>query len=173
MFLGNSLIVRLLDMCGTLPQTATFANRGASGIDGLIATAAGVQQGRQQPLLCVLGDTSLLYDLNSLALLRASEQPIVVLVTNNDGGAIFDLLPVPDGQKDALYRMPHGLDFQHAAAMFGLHYVRPTTLAEAEMACREGLASTGPTLIEIQTPAGDSGEHLKALFAEVRNAALL
>ncbi|MFB9936395.1 2-succinyl-5-enolpyruvyl-6-hydroxy-3-cyclohexene-1-carboxylic-acid synthase [Photobacterium aphoticum] len=173
LFLGNSLIVRLLDMCGTLPHTATFANRGASGIDGLIATAAGVQQGRKQPLLCVLGDTSLLYDLNSLALLRASKQPVVVLVTNNDGGAIFDLLPVPDGQKDALYRMPHGLDFVHAAAMFGLRYVRPTTLAEAEMACREGFASTGPTLIEIQTPAGESGEHLKALFAEVRNAALL
>ncbi|MGF1686288.1 2-succinyl-5-enolpyruvyl-6-hydroxy-3-cyclohexene-1-carboxylic-acid synthase [Photobacterium japonica] len=173
LFLGNSLIVRLLDMCGTLPYTATYANRGASGIDGLIATAAGVQTGRQQPLLCVLGDTSLLYDLNSLALLRASEQPVVVLVTNNDGGAIFDLLPVPDGQKDALYRMPHGLDFQHAAAMFGVRYERPTTLSEAEHACRQGLTTPGATLIEIQTPAGESGEQLKALFAEVRHAALL
>ncbi|MGF1723432.1 2-succinyl-5-enolpyruvyl-6-hydroxy-3-cyclohexene-1-carboxylic-acid synthase [Photobacterium nomapromontoriensis] len=172
LFLGNSLIVRLLDMCARMPETATFANRGASGIDGLVATAAGVQRGRQAPLLCVLGDTSLLYDLNSLALLKHVDQPFVVLVTNNDGGAIFDLLPVPEAQKDALYRMPHGLNFMHAAAMFGLHYHCPTTLEEAEQACRVGLAQARTTLIEIQTPAGESGEQLKALFAGVSRAAL-
>ncbi|PSW21006.1 2-succinyl-5-enolpyruvyl-6-hydroxy-3-cyclohexene-1-carboxylic-acid synthase [Photobacterium sanctipauli] len=173
LFLGNSLIVRLLDMCGKVPGSATFANRGASGIDGLIATAAGVQQGRQAPLFCVLGDTSLLYDLNSLALLRQASQPVVILVTNNDGGAIFDMLPVPEAQKENLYRMPHGLEFSHAAAMFGLDYVRPASLAEAEQACRDGFASRSATLIEVQTPAGESGQLLKALFAEVRHASLL
>ncbi|WP_157097563.1 2-succinyl-5-enolpyruvyl-6-hydroxy-3-cyclohexene-1-carboxylic-acid synthase [Photobacterium sp. J15] len=173
LFLGNSLIVRLLDMCGQLPQTATFANRGASGIDGLIATAAGVQRARQAPLLCLLGDTSLLYDLNSLALLKSSPRPIVVLVTNNDGGAIFDMLPVPDAKKDALYRMPHGLEFSHAAAMFGIDYHKPETLAEAEQACRQGLTQPGATLIEVQTPPGQSGQMLKSLFAEVKHAALL
>lgn len=172
-FLGNSLIVRLLDMCGKLPLTATFANRGASGIDGLIATAAGVQQARQAPLLCVLGDTSLLYDLNSLALLKQAPYPIVVLVTNNDGGAIFDLLPVPEQQRESLYRMPHGLEFSHAAAMFGLDYQCPASLDEAEHACRQGLMQPGATLVEITTPSGQSGELLKALFAEVRNATLL
>jgi len=173
LFLGNSLIVRLLDMCGKQPQTATFANRGASGIDGLIATAAGVQKARQAPLLCLLGDTSLLYDLNSLALLKAATEPVVVLVTNNDGGAIFDLLPVPERQKESLYRMPHRLEFSHAAAMFGLDYQCPQTLADAEQACRQGLLHRGATLIEIKTPSGQSGELLKALFAEVQNAALL
>ncbi|MCW8328294.1 2-succinyl-5-enolpyruvyl-6-hydroxy-3-cyclohexene-1-carboxylic-acid synthase [Photobacterium sp. SDRW27] len=173
LFLGNSLIVRLLDMCGKLPQTATFANRGASGIDGLIATAAGVQKARKAPLLCLLGDTSLLYDLNSLALLKTITEPVVVLVTNNDGGAIFDLLPVPEQQKESLYRMPHGLEFRHAAAMFGLDYQCPQTLAEAEQACRLGLQHNGATLIEVKTPSGQSGELLKALFAEVKNATLL
>ena len=173
LFLGNSLIVRLLDMCGRLPQGATFANRGASGIDGLVATAAGVQKARQAPLLCLLGDTSLLYDLNSLALLKQSSQPLVVLVTNNDGGAIFDLLPVPEPQKEALYRMPHGLEFSHAAAMFGLAYQCPQTLADAEQACRQALQHQGATLIEIKTPPGQSGELLRALFAEVKNATLL
>ncbi|MGR5146600.1 2-succinyl-5-enolpyruvyl-6-hydroxy-3-cyclohexene-1-carboxylic-acid synthase [Photobacterium alginatilyticum] len=172
-FLGNSLIVRLLDMCGRLPLTATFANRGASGIDGLIATAAGVQQARQAPLLCVLGDTSLLYDLNSLALLKQADYPVVVLVTNNDGGAIFDLLPVPEQQKESLYRMPHGLEFSHAAAMFGLHYACPNSLQEAEQACKQGLSQPGATLVEIKTPPGQSGELIKALFAEVKNATLL
>ncbi|PSU33220.1 2-succinyl-5-enolpyruvyl-6-hydroxy-3-cyclohexene-1-carboxylic-acid synthase [Photobacterium lutimaris] len=173
LFLGNSLIVRLLDMCGRMPRAATFANRGASGIDGLIATAAGVQRADEQSMLCVLGDTSLLYDLNSLALLNNVEQPVVVLVTNNDGGAIFDLLPVPDSQKDSLYRMPHGLSFAHAAAMFGLGYACPTTLDDAKQAVEKGLATAGATLVEVQTPAGESGQLLRAIFSEIKHATLL
>lgn len=186
LFIGNSLIVRLVDMFSRLPQMPVYTNRGASGIDGLIATAAGVQQGRQQPLLCLIGDTSLLYDLNSLALLSQTSQPCVVVVLNNDGGGIFDMLPVPEQQKERLYRMPHGYEFSHAAAMFGLEYYRPETLNEAITAIREGLklpesskADNSPNvqkrnrLIEIQTPSGEAGEQLKKLFATVKDATLL
>lgn len=172
LFLGNSMIVRLLDMCAQLPSTATFANRGASGIDGLIATTAGVQRARKAPLVCLIGDTSLLYDLNSLSLLNQHQYPIVIIVTNNDGGGIFDMLPVPDQQKDDFYRMPHGFEFSHAAAMFGLHYCAPTSLIAAETAIREGQLQAGTTLVEIKTPAGEAGEMLKVLFAEVEHATL-
>lgn len=98
-FIGNSLIVRLLDMVGELNQQHTYTNRGASGIDGLIATAVGVQRANQNPLLALVGDTSLLYDLNSLALLKQVTQPVVIVVINNDGGGIFDLLPVDEKKK--------------------------------------------------------------------------
>ncbi|SJZ78587.1 2-succinyl-5-enolpyruvyl-6-hydroxy-3-cyclohexene-1-carboxylic-acid synthase [Photobacterium toruni] len=172
LFLGNSMIVRLLDMCAKLPLTATFANRGASGIDGLIATTAGVQRARKSSLVCLIGDTSLLYDLNSLALLNQQQYPIVVIVTNNDGGGIFDMLPVPDQQKDDFYRMPHGFEFSHAAAMFGLQYCAPTSLSAAEDAIRDGQLKVGTTLVEIRTPAGEAGAMLKALFAEVEHATL-
>lgn len=145
LFLGNSLIVRLVDMFAQLPDISVFSNRGASGIDGLLATAAGVQQGQEQGMLCLLGDTSLLYDLNSLALFSSPVQfstqrlPSVIVVMNNDGGAIFDLLPVPEQEKEALYRMPHGFSFEHAAAMFGLDYAQPTTLTDAITLIRQGL----------------------------------
>lgn len=186
LFIGNSLIVRLVDMFACLPDMPIFTNRGASGIDGLIATAAGVQQGQQQPLLCIIGDTSLLYDLNSLTLLSQTAHPCVVVVLNNDGGGIFDMLPVPEQQKDQLYRMPHGYEFSHAAAMFGLEYCRPETLSEAITAIRDGLTlpvfnedgtlsklQKQSRLIEIQTPAGEAGEQLKTLFAAVKDATLL
>jgi 2-succinyl-5-enolpyruvyl-6-hydroxy-3-cyclohexene-1-carboxylate synthase len=173
LFLGNSLIIRLLDMVGKLPSTATFTNRGASGIDGLIATIAGVNKARQAPVVGLLGDTSLLYDLNSLALLRDVSQPVVIIVTNNDGGGIFDLLPVPDLQRDELYRMPHGLEFSHAAAMFGLAYHCPESLPQAEEQCLYALTQPKTTIIEIKTPAGEAGEMIKALFGKVKNAALL
>lgn len=174
LFLGNSLSIRLVDMASDLRSIPVYANRGASGIDGLIATAAGVQQGLKQPLLCLLGDTSLLYDLNSLALLAKVERPLVVVVLNNDGGGIFDMLPVPDAKKEALYRMPHGFDFSHAAAMFGLNYLQPETLSDAIEGIQAGLTySNKSLLVEIQTPAGEAGQNLKSLFEEVKHATLL
>ncbi|MBN8035384.1 2-succinyl-5-enolpyruvyl-6-hydroxy-3-cyclohexene-1-carboxylic-acid synthase, partial [Vibrio vulnificus] len=51
LFLGNSLIVRLVDMFSALDGREVFSNRGASGIDGLVATASGVQRARKKPLL--------------------------------------------------------------------------------------------------------------------------
>ncbi|PQJ66310.1 2-succinyl-5-enolpyruvyl-6-hydroxy-3-cyclohexene-1-carboxylic-acid synthase [Photobacterium angustum] len=173
LFLGNSMIVRLLDMFGDLPTTATFTNRGASGIDGLIATAAGVQRARKAPLVMLLGDTSFLYDLNSLALLKQTALPMVVVVTNNDGGGIFDMLPVPEQQKDDFYRMPHGFEFSHAAAMFELNYQSPTTVAEAQTAVVNAQQVNQTTIIEIKTPAGEAGQMLKEIFSEVKRASLL
>ncbi|MBD1571786.1 2-succinyl-5-enolpyruvyl-6-hydroxy-3-cyclohexene-1-carboxylic-acid synthase [Vibrio sp. S17_S38] len=130
LFIGNSLIVRLVDMLSAITDTSVYTNRGASGIDGLIATSTGVQRGNQQAMLTLIGDTSLLYDLNSLALLSHVSKPHVVIVTNNDGGAIFDLLPVPDAQKQTLYQMPHGYQFEFAARQFGLDYAQPTQFSQ-------------------------------------------
>ncbi|MBE1274824.1 2-succinyl-5-enolpyruvyl-6-hydroxy-3-cyclohexene-1-carboxylic-acid synthase [Enterovibrio baiacu] len=172
LFIGNSLAIRLLDMCARLPERHVYANRGASGIDGLIATASGVQRAQQKPMVCLLGDTSALYDLNSLALLANNPYPLVVIVVNNDGGGIFDMLPVPQESKDAFYRMPHGFEFSHAAAMFGLRYQSPVSLEAARSACLEGQTHAGTTLIELRVPAGESGAQLKALFADVVKTSL-
>lgn len=171
-FIGNSLAIRLLDMCCQLPDVAVFANRGASGIDGLIATACGVQRIQQRPMVCFLGDTSALYDLNSFALLAKNRWPLVVMVINNDGGGIFDLLPVPAEQKEAFYRQPHGFDFAHAAAMFGLNYCAPNTISDARAACLNAQQQFGTTVLELQVPAGESGRQLPSLFSGVANANL-
>lgn len=67
LFVGNSLIVRLIDALGQLPAGyPVYSNRGASGIDGLISTAAGVQLATGKPTLSIVGDLSALYDVNSL-----------------------------------------------------------------------------------------------------------
>jgi 2-succinyl-5-enolpyruvyl-6-hydroxy-3-cyclohexene-1-carboxylate synthase len=152
LFIGNSLIVRLLDMVVKLNHRPTFSNRGASGIDGLVATAVGVQRARNQSLVMLLGDTSLLYDLNSLALVAKQSLPFVVIVTNNDGGAIFDLLPVPQQQKSNLYTMPHGFEFHYAAAQFGLHYALAHTQSDLiEFVNQHITDGTGGLLIEVHT----------------------
>lgn len=168
LFLGNSLLVRLVDMFTELKPRAVFSNRGASGIDGLVATAAGAQRALQQPMLMLMGDTSLLYDLNSLALVRAMPQPLVIVVINNDGGAIFDLLPVPQQQREALYQMPHGLQFEFAAKQFGLAYQKPETLAAYQAAIDEHLKEgQGTLLIEVVTPPQQAAGHIQQLLSQI------
>lgn len=168
LFLGNSLFVRLVDMFATLDGRQVWTNRGASGIDGLVATAAGVQRATRSPQLMFIGDTSLLYDLNSLALLTHNPTPQVMVVTNNDGGAIFDLLPVPAAQKRELYQMPHGYQFEFAAKQFGLNYHRAQTLADYRQAVEQHFASgEGTLLIEVQTPPDQASAQLKQFVQQV------
>lgn len=46
------------------------SNRGASGIDGVLSTAAGFAAGLKRPVTLVVGDVSFLHDINGLNLLR-------------------------------------------------------------------------------------------------------
>ncbi|MGL6264276.1 2-succinyl-5-enolpyruvyl-6-hydroxy-3-cyclohexene-1-carboxylic-acid synthase [Aeromonas jandaei] len=171
LFVGNSMPARLMDMLGETGKgpSRVMTNRGASGIDGLIATAYGFAQSSNQPTTLLIGDLSALHDLNSLALLSKASRPLVVILLNNDGGSIFRMLPVPtEGELlESYYRLPHGLGFEHAAAMFGLTYRAPTTLAEFEQ--EYGLAlKGGVTLIEIRVPSEQVADDLKALGATIR-----
>ncbi|MBS4696194.1 2-succinyl-5-enolpyruvyl-6-hydroxy-3-cyclohexene-1-carboxylic-acid synthase [Aeromonas allosaccharophila] len=175
LFVGNSMPARLMDMLGETGKgpSRVMTNRGASGIDGLIATAYGfaqsIEPGSDEPTTLLLGDLSALHDLNSLALLSKASRPLVVILLNNDGGSIFRMLPVPtEGELlESYYRLPHGLGFEHAAAMFGLSYRAPTTLAEFERDYRAALKH-GVTLIEIRVPSEQVADDLKALGAAIR-----
>ncbi|MBY6197697.1 2-succinyl-5-enolpyruvyl-6-hydroxy-3-cyclohexene-1-carboxylic-acid synthase [Vibrio hangzhouensis] len=168
LFLGNSLIVRLADMIVNARGIETFSNRGASGIDGLVATASGVQRGNLRSTVLYLGDTSLLYDLNSLALFTHNQTPSAIVVTNNDGGAIFDMLPVPQEQKVQCYQMPHGYHFEHAAAQFGLHYANPETTEQLQSQLSAHLkAGKGTLLIEVRTPAQDVTTMIRQLGSAI------
>ncbi|MDX7876099.1 2-succinyl-5-enolpyruvyl-6-hydroxy-3-cyclohexene-1-carboxylic-acid synthase [Aeromonas veronii] len=175
LFVGNSMPARLMDMLGETGKgpSRVMTNRGASGIDGLIATAYGFAQslepGSDEPTTLLLGDLSALHDLNSLALLSKASRPLVVILLNNDGGSIFRMLPVPtEGELlESYYRLPHGLSFEHAAAMFGLAYRAPTTLPEFEHDYRAALQH-GVTLIEIRVPSEQVADDLKALGAAIR-----
>lgn len=168
LFVGNSLIVRLLDMVSALKGNRTYTNRGASGIDGLVATAAGVQRVNQEALMLILGDTSLLYDLNSLALFSHTSMPCVIMITNNDGGAIFNLLPVPEAKKRTYYQMPHGYQFHYAAKMFGLKYLKPDSMDElVGVACEHLDSGHGTLLVELLTPAEEAANHIKQLVSTI------
>lgn len=121
-FLGNSLPIREANLYASF-QVPVFANRGVSGIDGSIATAAGIAAGTKKPVLAWIGDQAALYDLNSLALL--TRYPITLVIVNNRGGGIFSHLPVATSPHlNRLFTAEHSWDFEQAAKMFSLPYVK-------------------------------------------------
>lgn len=168
LFIGNSLVVRLVDSLAQLPAGyPVFANRGASGIDGLLSTAAGVQRATGKPTLVLLGDLSALYDLNALALQRQCSAPTVIIVVNNNGGQIFSLLPTPEAERERFYCMPQNVEFSHAAAMFGLAYACPRNQQELFSAIQLSWQQAGATLIELQVKATDGADCLRQLVSQV------
>ncbi|ADU51732.1 2-succinyl-6-hydroxy-2,4-cyclohexadiene-1- carboxylic acid synthase/2-oxoglutarate decarboxylase [Thermaerobacter marianensis DSM 12885] len=150
LFAGNSMPVRDVDTF--FPASAVpvrfLANRGASGIDGVVSTAAGVAAAGEGPVVLVIGDLSFYHDLNGLWAAARYRLPLVVVVVNNDGGGIFSFLPqarLDPGEFESLWGTPHGLDFRHAAALYGIPYRRASTWDDFRAAVQEALARAGTT----------------------------
>ena len=170
LFLGNSMPVRAMDMFAA-PSAApvrVHANRGASGIDGNVAAAAGVARANGAPLTAILGDLTLLHDLNSLALFQDMEQPVALVVVNNDGGGIFSFLPIADFPDvfEPCFGTPHGMEFRGAAEMFGLRYAAPDTPAAFMEAYAGAMTAPGATIIETRMDRAAN----RALYDDIHGA---
>lgn len=175
LFLGNSMPVRDMATYGLFPgaDVVCAANRGASGIDGNLATAAGVAVDAASGLTVVLGDLAFLHDVNSLPLFRHLDKPVVIVVINNDGGGIFHLLPVAREEHgaehfEAVLGTPHGMRFAGVAKTFGLRYVAPRTMdafVTAYQKAQKGKSKI--TLIEVQTDRKKNAEQHRELSAAV------
>jgi len=168
--LGNSLAVRLVDWFGDRSSAdPVLHQRGANGIDGLIAGAAGAAVAAGGPTLLLLGDVATWHDIGSLRLARHSPHPLVVVVLHNGGGRIFDLLPVahhPDvsDAERAHLCTPDDEGFDGVTALFGVRHRRvPPT--EAGPAAAEALATPGCTLLEVRTRAHGTAELLRTIRA--------
>src|SRR5215218_2629842 len=144
-----------------------LANRGANGIDGTISTAFGVAAAGG-PVVLLVGDVALAHDVGGLLAARRLGLPLAIVLLDNGGGGIFDFLPVAS-QGEAFERhvaTPHGLDFAHAAALYGLAYEPVATVAEL----RAALAAGGARLIHVRTDRGENVALHRRVWEAVRAA---
>ncbi len=144
-----------------------FSNRGASGIDGTIATAAGIAQACPERGAVLLGDLALLHDLNSLALLNGRNVTIVVI--NNNGGGIFRMLPIALGneQFEQALVTPHHMNFRWAAKQFKIPYSQAKSLQQLEEAWVSAANLSGPHIIEVKVNLKKNVQLRKAIFSEI------
>jgi len=152
-FLGNSMPIRDFDSCVNAVSSGlvnVFANRGASGIDGNIATVAGLAMGCASPLLVVMGDLATLHDLNSLPLLHGL--PVTLVIINNGGGGIFRFLPID--VEERLLETPHAWEFRGAALQFGIEYHLVASLSE--LGSWLGQRHVSPRILECRTDRSEN-----------------
>jgi len=160
LFLSNSMPIRDMDMYADFKGHAVVVNgnRGASGIDGIIASAAGFSSGLGKPVTLMIGDLAGLHDLNSLAMLRDLPFALIIVVLNNGGGGIFSFLPVAEFHEgfEKFWGMPHSFTFANTAAAFELNYHQPMDKESFEKAYIKACKSQTSTIIEVMTGRADN-----------------
>ena len=169
--IASSLPIRHVDTFSSSQgnPVGIVANRGVSGIDGTIATAAGSQWSSGERTTVLLGDLAMLHDLNSLVL--AKDRGLILVVINNDGGGIFSYLPIQN-QADIFERFfatPHGMNFEHAASLFGIEYHAPEDLNQFSDDYLSALGRRGATLIEVKTNRDETKAFGDQLLEEAKS----
>lgn len=99
--LGNSMPVRYGNyLAGVIRENIKVsANRGTSGIDGIVSTAIGQALQTDNWVVCLVGDVSFFYDSNALFNAYLPKN-LRVVVINNAGGNIFRIIDGPSKQPE-------------------------------------------------------------------------
>ena len=135
LFSSNSMAIRDVDSwLGKRQQPLTlFANRGASGIDGNLATLCGIRAvtKTETPVIALLGDLSLIHNLHALKLATELGKPITILVINNGGGNIFSYLPAGQlPEFEELWLTPQNIDFAKVAELYDISYQKVSNMTD-------------------------------------------
>jgi 2-succinyl-5-enolpyruvyl-6-hydroxy-3-cyclohexene-1-carboxylate synthase len=142
-----------------------LSNRGANGIDGVVATAAGAALASGAPAWVLIGEVALLHDVGGLLAARRAGVELTVVCVNNGGGGIFDFLPLPGHADPALYEhhvaTPTGLDLAALATLARMEHRLASTPTEV------AAAASSPALVEIRTSRADSVRLHRELYARV------
>jgi 2-succinyl-5-enolpyruvyl-6-hydroxy-3-cyclohexene-1-carboxylate synthase len=125
------------------PKPIRFlSNRGANGIDGVVASAAGAAHASGRPTFVLIGEIALLHDVGGLLAARRAGIDLTVVCVNNGGGGIFDFLPVAEHADRAAYEQhiatPTNTDLAALAALAGISHDEVMTAAELTAAIERG-----------------------------------
>ena len=123
--IANSMPVRDIEWFLPLNDTGLrpYVSRGANGIDGTLSTAMGVAQSFGRAIL-LTGDLALLHDSNGFLNARQRDFHLTILLINNQGGGIFETLPIAQFEPpfEAFFATPQQVDFAALAAAHGIEY---------------------------------------------------
>ena len=121
-FAGNSSVVRYL-MYFNQKRRKYYSNRGVSGIDGCLSSAAGLASKLEEPVYAIVGDLAFGYDSNALWN-RNLPKNLKIILINNEGGGIFHLLKGPSEHEAfrPLVNAHHPINFKKLSEAFGLNY---------------------------------------------------
>lgn len=169
--IGNSMPIRYANFAGVNRDHAPItvnANRGTSGIDGCVSTAVGAAWTTSALTTLIVGDLAFFYDRNGLWQ-RALPPNLRIVLLNNHGGGIFDIIEGPNRLDTATrtdyFLTPQPLTARNTAHDHGLRYFHAADAATLQAALPAFFAdSGGPALLEIETALDTN----RALFQAFR-----
>ncbi len=169
---GNSTPIRYSNLFSHSASLYVNSNRGASGIDGCVSTAAGAAYATQQLTVCIVGDVSFFYDSNALWNKYLSPE-LRIIVINNSGGNIFRLLNGPTKVSDfeKFFETRHNLNARNLAQMYDIPYY----FCDHQERLEKILATFfhphngKPAILEIKTDGALSAEVYKGYFDFLKN----
>ena len=156
LFIGNSLPVRNLQkFCPNSDKKINiFSNRGASGIDGLIASALGVSyHNKTQRNILILGDISFFYDMNALLIANLYNLNLSIIIINNNGGKIFKNLPYSktiDKSLEPYWTTPTDLNIKECSKLYKANYLSLKSIEDIKSKLDTNLNIKGLNIIEIE-----------------------
>ena len=157
--------IRMSNYVEMKPSIRCFANIGADGIDGALSTYLGQGESEEKPVYLLIGDLSLMYDMN--ALLQKLPHNIRIVVINNYSGAEFhknfglDRIPTLNKHIAA----GHRVKIANCCINSQFKYLAATNMEEV----REALTilnteSEKPILLEVFTDADKDAKILKSYW---------
>jgi 2-succinyl-5-enolpyruvyl-6-hydroxy-3-cyclohexene-1-carboxylate synthase len=171
--LANSTSVRWTQLFPTREDLTYFCNRGTSGIDGSLSTAAGFAYASQQPTVFLTGDLSFIYDSNGLWNNYIGDN-LKIIVLNNNGGNIFRFIGDKQLMEKSLdfFTTPHKVNIKSLVKAYGLNYLACDTTEQLENKIENLLVSEKATVLEIFTDSDLNTENYKGYFRNIKNLQL-
>lgn len=165
--LGNSTPVRYSQLFGSKKSIVYNSNRGVSGIDGQISTAAGYAYASDKLNVLITGDLGFFYDSNGL-MNNYLKSNLKIIVINNSGGGIFRFIPGPDTTPnlEEFFEAKHNWSAEYICKAFDVDYVKSETLEELNSLLPDFLnnESQRAQVLEIFTPADQNAKVLRGYF---------
>ncbi len=163
LFIANSMAVRDVEFFWKPNNLGikAFFNRGANGIDGTLSTALGIAH-RQQSSVILTGDLALLHDTNGFLIRNKFIGHLTIVLINNNGGGIFEMLPISDFEPpfEELFATPQNIDFAQLCQTYGVKHELITSWKELHTKLNP-LPNKGIRVLEIRTNRKESAKWRK------------
>ena len=167
--LANSTSVRWTQLFQTRNDLTYYCNRGTSGIDGSLSTAAGFAYASKQKTIFLTGDLSFIYDSNGLwnNYIGANFK---IIVLNNNGGNIFRFIGDTQLMAKSLnfFTTPHHVKIKSLVEAYGLNYLTCDKTEELEETLKNFFEADKATVLEIFTDADLNTENYKGYFRNLK-----
>jgi len=167
--LANSTSVRWTQLFPTRSDLTYCCNRGTSGIDGSLSTAAGYAYSSKQKTVFLTGDLSFVYDSNGLWNNYITDN-FKIIVLNNNGGNIFRFIGNKELMANSLdfFTTPHQVDIKSLVKAYGLDYMSCSEAEELEKSLSCFFDADKATVLEIFTDADLNTENYKGYFRNLK-----